>query len=545
MHSRTTSAATAATGTTYGFLDYYTNATDEEDIEETENQVANTQQMEHTHMASAYITKHETKESIVESRRDFASLKERINSGMSIKESPLPFRKSAMKQSIKNSTTDRYGFQKTNQYISTKDYNDWWNEYCPYLIRRKAKWIKFLERNGLYYEPNLVPSRFPARSEEMARFVRKGIPAEWRGRAWFSFVGGVEKMKDNKGLYEALVNESTDLVNENTEAIEKDLHRTFPDNVYFKEQNSSMLDTLRRVLKCFSMFKPSIGYCQSLNFIAGLLLLFMNEEETFWMLVIVTEKFLPGVHESNLEGLSVNQGMLMLCLKQYLPDVWKIIMDNDDLGDIPDDDTSYLFFLPTLTFCTTSWFMSLFIGVLPIETTLRIWDIIFYHNSKTIFQVSLGIFKMLDPELRKFYCRAHGISTLFTHSDTDLTLKSTRLQENNRDVLGSDLFQLIQNTPKRVINTNLFIDTYVQNTFTQEEIRRCREFVVQSRQRHANLIDRRKELGMTHEERKELLKQERGVISGVWEERRMRTGLWNVGLNRRIKKIYSKGPPPK
>lgn len=625
----------------------------------------------HENSSSSHITKHETLDTLKTSRANFLSFKQKINDIVTIKDTSSStfssnFRnKSQLKKTIKNSEFDRYGFKKTNHYISTKDYNDWWDEYCPHLIRRKNKWVKLLEKNGLYLNSDGIPSRFPVKSEEMSKFVKKGIPAEWRGRAWFSFVHGNERIKENKGLYEELVKQSIDLVNENTDAIEKDLHRTFPENIYFKnytdpatntEVESPMLNTLRRVLKCFSLYKPTIGYCQSLNFITGLLLLFMEEEETFWMLVIITEKFLPGVHESNLEGLAVNQGMLLLCLKQHLPDVWKIIMDNDredcdSYDSNNDDDTSYLFFLPTLTFCTTNWFMSLFIGVLPIETTLRIWDIIFYEDSKTIFQICLGIFKMLDPELRKIYCRAHGlpastiVSQLTLHSDTDLHstgLNSLKVSMNNRsssnlsdtgntsfgsvnsfnkELLSSELFQLIQNTPKRIVNVNLFIEECFRHDsssfckLTQPEIQRCRNFVISSRERHSTLIEKRKELGMLPEERRELLRQERELsvnglgLRSVWEPhhhdkgkgnrssssggksnrnsnngeltkdhpsegsdnggnnssnhsgntggtgghtlnrdvmgktgRGLRTAYWNVGLNRRIKKIYSKGP---
>jgi len=52
---------------------------------------------------------------------------------------------------------------------------------------------------------------------------------------------------------------------------------------------------------------PRIGYCQSLNFLAGLLLLFLPEEKAFWMLYIMTQTHLPRTHEMNLEGSSVDQ----------------------------------------------------------------------------------------------------------------------------------------------------------------------------------------------------------------------------------------------
>jgi hypothetical protein len=42
---------------------------------------------------------------------------------------------------------------------------------------------------------------------------------------------------------------------------------------------------LRRVLRAYSYYDPEVGYCQGMNFIAGMFLTQMNEEEAFWLLV--------------------------------------------------------------------------------------------------------------------------------------------------------------------------------------------------------------------------------------------------------------------
>jgi TBC1 domain family member 6 len=56
--------------------------------------------------------------------------------------------------------------------------------------------------------------------------------------------------------------------------------------------------------------------------------------------------------------------------------------------------------LPPITLCMTAWFMSCFIGTLPIETTLRVWDVFFYEGSRTLFRVALAIFKLGEGEIR-------------------------------------------------------------------------------------------------------------------------------------------------
>lgn len=42
---------------------------------------------------------------------------------------------------------------------------------------------------------------------------------------------------------------------------------------------------LRRVLRAYSYYDPEVGYCQGMNFIAGMFLTLMSEEEAFWLLV--------------------------------------------------------------------------------------------------------------------------------------------------------------------------------------------------------------------------------------------------------------------
>jgi hypothetical protein len=42
---------------------------------------------------------------------------------------------------------------------------------------------------------------------------------------------------------------------------------------------------LRRVLRVYSYYDREVGYCQGMNFIAGMFLTFMSEEEAFWLLV--------------------------------------------------------------------------------------------------------------------------------------------------------------------------------------------------------------------------------------------------------------------
>ncbi|CAJ2512700.1 Uu.00g008190.m01.CDS01 [Anthostomella pinea] len=350
---------------------------------------------------------------------------------------------------------DRYGFRKSNQYVTQEQYDEWNHGYTDYLARRRKKWNLFLKDNELMTD---TPNRFPPRSAKTKRFVRKGIPPEWRGAAWFYYAGGPAILSKHSGLYDTLLKQEVKDVD--YEAIERDLHRTFPDNIKFrssqpaaapgdttqtrnsgqtvKDPNGSvreidekpMISSLRRVLHAFSVYNPRIGYCQSLNFLAGLLLLFVEtEEQAFWLLNIITRVYLPGTHEMSLEGANVDLGVLMSSLRDAMPGVWAKIggeLDGTDAVRPKNRRQKYMgepTRLPPITLCMTAWFMSCFIGTLPIETTLRVWDVFFYEGSKTLFRIALCIFKLGESEIR-------------TVGDP------------------MEIFQVVQTIPRRLIDAN-------------------------------------------------------------------------------------------
>jgi len=334
-------------------------------------------------------------------------------------------------------TRDRYGFRKKNQHISLAQYDAWNGPYTEYLARRRKKWVAMMKDNGLPVEK---PERFPPKSK-VKKFVRKGIPPDWRGAAWFYYAGGPEMVAKHPGVYTDLLQKAAagGVSETDDEIIERDLNRTFPDNIRFKpdpppgdarnsqrtiiDPETPILQSLRRVLQAFSIFNPQIGYCQSLNFLAGLLLLFMNEEKSFWMLNIITRVYLPGTHELNLEGANVDLGVLMNSIKEMMPSIWAKIGGELDGSAF----TSQSMRLPPITLCTTAWFMSCFIGTLPIETTLRVWDVFFLEGSRTLFRIALTIFKVGEAEIKAV-----------------------------NDPM--EIFQVVQTIPRRLIDANALIE---------------------------------------------------------------------------------------
>ena len=342
---------------------------------------------------------------------------------------------------------DEYGFRKATQYVTLDEHEAWKGPYSNHVEHRRSKWIEMLKEHGL---PTVDPTTFPPQSSKVKRFVRKGIPPEFRGAAWFFYAGGYELLNRNLGHYDRLVESAMKSPsNDDKEHIERDLHRTFPDNLHFKPEmpeqtensgssnpnysnvttETQMIQSLRRVLYAFALHNSKIGYTQSLNFITGMLLLFLPEEKAFWMLHIIASDYLPGTHEISLEGANIDLWILMVLLRDSMPGIYSKIaaMGGTPSGRGKMPPLTVNSRLPDITLGLTNWLMSVFIGTLPLETTLRVWDAFFYEGSKTFFRVSLAIFKACERDIL---------------SVTD----------------PMEAFQVVQTIPKKLLDANTLMD---------------------------------------------------------------------------------------
>ena len=344
------------------------------------------------------------------STADSTTAKQRRAAARNSRSSKASRTSKASKSSQQPVARDRYGFKKISHHVTLQEYDAWERPYNEHLERRRAKWDALMKQFGLATDQ---PTRFPPKSEKVKRYARKGIPPEWRGAAWFWYAGGPGLLKQNDGLYYSLllkIKRDDELKETDREHIERDLNRTFPDNLTFKPDSADgdpaavqdgtgpethIIGALRRVLQAFAVHRPGIGYCQSLNFIAGLLLLFLDcdEEKAFILLNVITSEYLPGTHGISLEGANIDIAVLMSSLKELLPTVWAKLDDQpSSAGPLA---------LPTVSLATTPWFLTLFLTTLPIEAALRVRDVLFIEGSKTLFRAALAILKLAEPRIRE------------------------------------------------------------------------------------------------------------------------------------------------
>ncbi|XP_030930381.1 TBC1 domain family member 2B isoform X2 [Quercus lobata] len=222
----------------------------------------------------------------------------------------------------------------------------------------------------------------------LKRLIRKGIPPVLRPKIWFSLSGAAKKKSTAPdSYYNDLTKAVEGKVTPATRQIDHDLPRTFPGHSWLDTPEGHA--TLRRVLVGYSFRDSDVGYCQGLNYVAALLLLVMKtEEDAFWMLAVLLENVLVSdCYTTNLSGCHVEQRVFKDLLAKKCP---RIATHLEAL----EFDVSLV---------ATEWFLCLFSKSLPSETTLRVWDVLFYEGAKVLFHVALAFFKSYNSNIRHYY----------------------------------------------------------------------------------------------------------------------------------------------
>ncbi|XP_042350477.1 LOW QUALITY PROTEIN: TBC1 domain family member 8 [Plectropomus leopardus] len=209
------------------------------------------------------------------------------------------------------------------------------------------------------------------RTEKIQRLVAMGIPESLRGELWMTLSDASSELESHQGYYTNMVQKSMGQSSLATEEIERDLHRSLPDHPAF--QNPTGIAALRRVLTAYAHRNPKIGYCQSMNILASVLLLYAKEEEAFWLLVAVCERMLPDYFNRRVIGAQVDQSVFEELIRERLPDLAEHVPD-----------------LSTLSSVSLSWFLTLFLSVLPFHSAVCVVDCFFFHGIKAIFQLGLA-----------------------------------------------------------------------------------------------------------------------------------------------------------
>uniref|UniRef100_A0A8C6TT36 TBC1 domain family member 9 n=1 Tax=Neogobius melanostomus TaxID=47308 RepID=A0A8C6TT36_9GOBI len=274
------------------------------------------------------------------------------------------------------------------------------------------------------------------RTEKTKELVLKGIPENMRGELWLLFSGAINEMATHPGYYEDLVEKSMGKYNLATEEIERDLHRSLPEHPAF--QNEMGIAALRRVLTAYAFRNPNIGYCQAMNIVTSVLLLYAKEEEAFWLLVALCERMLPDYYNTRVVGALVDQGVFEELAREHVPQLYDCMQD-----------------LGVISTISLSWFLTLFLSVMPFESAVVVVDCFFYDGIKVIFQLALSVLHANIDQLLDCKDDGEAMTVLGRYLDSVTNKDSTLppiphlhslLTDNGEPHPEVDIFKLVRNS---------------------------------------------------------------------------------------------------
>jgi hypothetical protein len=219
--------------------------------------------------------------------------------------------------------------------------------------------------------------------------IRKGIPDSLRGQVWMK-ISGAQKLREARGF---LYNELIDDLNENEiiripdeEVIIKDLHRTYPNNLLFKNKLGDGQRELFRILSCISMKNKKVGYAQGMSFLVAIFLSYLDEEKSFWMMENLMKNFrMQEIYLQGFPGLKKNFFVFLKLMKKILPNIYTQLTNAK--------------LYPAIY--ASSWYLTCFTNVFSYGMVLRIMDCYLFEGIKIIHRISLALLALKENEILK------------------------------------------------------------------------------------------------------------------------------------------------
>mmetsp|Transcript_709 Transcript_709/g.2188 ORF Transcript_709/g.2188 Transcript_709/m.2188 type:complete len:1367 (-) Transcript_709:3815-7915(-) len=269
---------------------------------------------------------------------------------------------------------DGYGFVVERCLVANADYWAWLERKQRATVAVDKTWLSFVRKHGLTdFDESAL--------RQLQKMARGGIPDALRAELWQ--VCSREALLERPYYYRHIgkTYETLGIASPMASQIEKDLLRTFPGHPLFLRRSG--IASLRRLLTLYSRYNTNVGYCQSLNFLAGFLLLYMPEENVFWVLDAIVRRLLPNYFNIELTGVKADCHVLTRLVEQKLPKLAQHFEEHNI----------------NLFVVALRWFLQGFVGVLPTRASLRVLDLILLNINDTLFRIALSMLKIFEPQM--------------------------------------------------------------------------------------------------------------------------------------------------
>ncbi|KAG6797712.1 USP6 N-terminal-like protein isoform X1 [Apis mellifera caucasica] len=264
-------------------------------------------------------------------------------------------------------TTDRYGFIHDKRLPQKPDPNEIKTHRVE--MERLKKWEKMTKQ----WDSSST-------KEKLRRRIYKGIPNRFRGQVWALLLGIKNLKKEQAGKYEEMLQLARQWSTE-IRQIDADVARQYRDHINYRERYSIKQRSMFYVLAAYSMYNMEVGYCQGMSVLAGLLLLYMDEEDAFWGLSVLLADKKYTMHGFYVDGFPKLNRFIEhhdKIMNKFLP---KLKRKLDKCGC-----DSILYAL--------KWFFVVFQERTPVSLGLRIWDIFLLDGDRILPAMAYTVMKM-------------------------------------------------------------------------------------------------------------------------------------------------------
>jgi Ca2+-binding EF-hand superfamily protein len=234
--------------------------------------------------------------------------------------------------------------------------------------------------------------------------------------------------------------------------IQKDILRTFPEHERFSLGENgqypphSLLRPLTAVLSAFCVRNPVAGYTQGLNFIVGTMMLYVSEEDAFWLLVALSELLFPQFYNESLSGAVVESELVDLLILEKLPVIHAALQAQN---------------LTTQLF-STQWIITLFTADATPAIAARILNVVLRHRPAEciLLRLSLSLFRLRRQQLSENASSSASLATAMT--------------QLCRGLSAAEVDKLLAKAqkPSRIVNS--FWDTQRQQRLKRERLQQSR-----------------------------------------------------------------------
>jgi hypothetical protein len=210
-----------------------------------------------------------------------------------------------------------------------------------------------------------------------------GPPNNIRWLIWISLVRTKYSNINNEKIYNELILQ--ELKEDIVFDINKDLHRTCPENKYFQTEEG--LKTLFNILKAIALYDQRVSYCQGINIIAANILLLSdgNAYETFYFLRYILE--ILNVRDFYTRGFPKLHKYIYI-VKRLIQEKFINVYNKIEYIGLPDE--VWLF----------KWLQTLFSLTVDFQIGVRLWDcIISQHDITFVFKFCLALIKTFESSI--------------------------------------------------------------------------------------------------------------------------------------------------